>query len=141
MRYLLDTNICIYIARQKPPGVLERLQRLRPGDVGMSVTTYLELVYGAWKSQHREANLVRIKELEPLIPVLPMDASTGWHYGQVRAELERTGSPIGAYDLLIAAHALSLGLTLVTNNVREFRRIAQLRVENWAEEQPQERRQ
>jgi tRNA(fMet)-specific endonuclease VapC len=132
MRYLLDTNICIYIAKQKPPGVLARLQRLRPGDVGMSVITYLELVYGAWKSQHREENLERIKELELLIPVLPMDASAGLHYGQVRAELERKGSPVGAYDLLIAAHALSLGLTLVTNNVREFRRIAQLRVENWA---------
>jgi len=136
MRYLLDTNVCIYIAKQKPPGVLARLQRLRPGDVGMSVITYLELVYGAWKSQRREENLERIKDLELLVPVLAMDASTGQHYGQVRAELERKGSPIGAYDLLIAAHALSLGLTLVTNNVRELRRIAQLRVENWAEGQP-----
>jgi tRNA(fMet)-specific endonuclease VapC len=102
----------------------------------MSVITYLELVYGAWKSQRREENLERIKELELLIPVLPLDASTGRHYGQVRVELERKGSPIGAYDLLIAAHALSLELTLVTNNVREFRRIAQLRLENWAEGQP-----
>jgi tRNA(fMet)-specific endonuclease VapC len=133
MRYLLDTNICIYIAKQKPPGVLARLQRLRPGDVGMSIITYLELVYGAWKSQHREANLLRIQGLERLIPVLPLDVSTGRHYGQVRAELERKGSPIGAYDLLIAAHALALGLTLVTNNVREFRRIPRLIVENWAE--------
>jgi len=136
MRYLLDTNVCIYIAKQKPPGVLARLQRLRPGDVGMSVITYLELVYGAWKSERREENLERIRELEPLVPVLAMDASTGRHYGQVRAELERKGSPIGAYDLLIAAHALSLGLTLVTNHVREFRQIAQLRLENWAEGQP-----
>ena len=136
MRYLLDTNICIYTAKQKPPGVLARLQRLRPGDVGMSVITYLELVYGAWKSQRREENFERIKELESLIPVLAIDASTGRHYGQVRAELERKEPPIGAYDLLIAAYALSLGLTLVTNNVREFGRIAQLRVENWAEGQP-----
>jgi tRNA(fMet)-specific endonuclease VapC len=136
MRYLLDTNLCIYIAKQKPPGGLARLQRLRPGDVGMSVITYLELVYGAWKSQRREENLERIRELELQVPVLAMDASTGRHYGQVRAELERKGAPIGAYDRLIAAHALSLGLTLVTNNVREFRRIAQLRVENWAEGQP-----
>jgi tRNA(fMet)-specific endonuclease VapC len=136
MRYLLDTNVCIYIAKQKPPGVLARLQRLRPGDVGMSVVTYLELVYGAWKSQRREENLERIKDLELLVPVLPMDASTGQHYGKVRADLERKGSPIGAYDLLIATHALSLGLTLVTNHVREFRRIAQLRLENWAEGQP-----
>jgi tRNA(fMet)-specific endonuclease VapC len=133
MRYLLDTNICIYIAKRKPPRVLARLQRLRPGDVGMSIITYLELVYGAWKSQHREANLLRIQGLERLIPVLPLDVSTGRHYGQVRAELERKGSPIGAYDLLIAAHALALGLTLVTNNAREFRRIPRLIVENWAE--------
>ncbi len=133
MRYLLDTNICIYIAKQKPPEVLARLRRLRPGDVGMSVITCLELVYGAWKSQHREANLLRIQGLERLMPVLPLDASTSRHYGQTRAELERKGSPIGAYDLLIAAQALSLGLTLVTNNAREFRRVPQLIVENWAE--------
>ena len=136
MRYLLDTNICIYIARQKPPGVLARLQRLRPGDVGMSVITYLELVFGCWKSQRREENLERIKELEPLIPVLALDATGGRHYGQIRTEFERKGLAIGAYDLLIAAHALSLGLTLVTNNVRELRRIPQLKVENWVEEQP-----
>ena len=133
MRYLLDTNICIYVAKQKPRSVLARLQQLKPGDVGMSIITHLELVYGAWKSQHREANLLRIQELERVIPVLPLDAGAGRHYGQVRAELERKGSPIGAYDLLIAAHALTLGLTLVTNNAREFRRVPQLIVENWAE--------
>jgi tRNA(fMet)-specific endonuclease VapC len=134
MRYLLDTNICIYIAKQKPHGVLARLQRLRPGDVGMSIITYLELVYGALKSQHCEANLLRIQELERVIPVLPLDANTGQHYGRMRTELEKKGSPIGAYDLLIAAHALALGLTLVTNNLREFRRVPQLVVENWVEE-------
>jgi tRNA(fMet)-specific endonuclease VapC len=100
----------------------------------MSVITYLELVYGACKSQHREANLLRIQGLERLIPVLPLGASTGRHYGQMRAELERKGSAIGAYDLLIAAHALTLGLTLVTNNARELRRVPQLIVENWAVE-------
>jgi len=134
MRYLLDTNICIYIAKHKPPSVLAHLQRLKSGDVGMSVITHLELVYGASKSQQREANLQRIQSLERLIPVLPLDASTGRHYGEVRAILERKGTPIGAYDLLIAAHALSLGLTLVTNNTREFRRVPQLMVKNWAEE-------
>jgi tRNA(fMet)-specific endonuclease VapC len=134
MRYLLDTNICIYMAKQKPHGVLARLQQLRPGDVGMSVITYLELVYGAWKSQHREANLQRIQGLESLIPVLPLEANASRHYGQMRAELERKGSPIGAYDLLIAAQALTLGLTLVTNNAREFRRVPELTVEDWAEE-------
>jgi tRNA(fMet)-specific endonuclease VapC len=134
MRYLLDTNICIYIAKEKPPEVLARLRRLHAGDVGMSVITYLELVYGAWKSQHREVNLLRIQGLGQLIPALPLDASIGRSYGQTRAYLESKGTPIGAYDLFIAAHALALGLTLVTNNVREFRRVPRLIVENWAEE-------
>jgi tRNA(fMet)-specific endonuclease VapC len=133
MRYLLDTNICIYIANRKPPGVLARLQRLKAGDVGMSVITYLELVFGACKSQHRESNLQRIQELERHIPVLPLDTKAGRHYGQLRTELQKKGAPIGAYDLLIAAHALSLGLTLVTNNSREFRRVPHLMVENWVE--------
>ena len=134
MRYLLDTDICIYIAKQKPRSVLARLQQLRSGDVGMSIVTHLELVYGAWKSQRREANLLRIQELERVIPVLPLDSSAGQHYGRIRAELERKGSPIGAYDLLIAAHALALGLALVTNNTREYCRVPQLIVENWATE-------
>ena len=133
MRYLLDTNICIYIAKRKPPEVLERFQRLRPGDVGMSVITHIEMVYGAWKSQQREADLQRIQTLERLIPVLPMDATVSSYYGRMRAEFEAKGLPIGAYDLLIAAHALSLGLTLVTNNTREYRWIPHLPVENWAQ--------
>jgi tRNA(fMet)-specific endonuclease VapC len=134
MRYLLDTNICIYIANKKPQSVLARLRDLKAGDVGMSVITYLELMFGAWKSQHREANLQLIRSLQQLIPVLALDASAGQHYGQLRAELQRKGSPIGAYDLLIAAQALSLGLTLVTNNTREFRRVPELIVEDWVTE-------
>lgn len=133
MRYLLDTSICIYIAKQKPMGVLARLQQLHPGEVGMSIITFLELVYGACKSQQQAANLQRIEDLERLIPVLPLDTTVSRHCGQMRADLERKGSPIGAYDLLIAAHALSQNLVLVTNNVREFRRVAGLRIENWAE--------
>ncbi len=133
MRYLLDTNICIYIARRKPRQVLSRLQQLRPGDVGMSVITYLELVYGAWKSQQVQENLARVEQLQRLLPAQPLDLGVAGHYGRLRTELERRGSPIGAYDLLIAAHALSLRLTLVTNNVREFLRIEGLQVENWAE--------
>ncbi len=133
MRYLLDTNICIYITRRKPQAVLARLERLRAGDVGMSVVTYLELVYGACKSQRVEANLSVIERLRCLIPALPLEESAGTHFGRVRAALEREGKPIGAYDLLIAAHALSLGLTLVTNNPREFARVEGLPVENWAE--------
>ena len=131
-RYLLDTNICIYIAKRKPARVLWRLEQLRPGDIAMSVVTYLELVYGAWKSQHAEANLARIEQLRTIIPALALDVNVGEHYGRIRRQLEKRGSPVGAYDLLIAAHASSLGLVLVTNNVREFARIQGLRVENWA---------
>jgi len=133
MRYLLDTNICIYIAKQKPHGVLARLQQLKSGDVGMSIITHLELTYGGWKARHRESNLQRIQALERLIPVLPLDTTAGKHYGELLAALEKKGTPIGAYDLLIAAHALSLGLILVTNNLREFRHIRQLLMENWVE--------
>ena len=133
MRYLLDTNICIYIAKRRPRCVLSRLERLRPGDVGMSIVTYLELVYGAWKSQQAAANLARLEELRGIIPVQPLDVGAARDYARIRTDLEKRGSPIGAYDLLIAAHALSLGLILVTNNVREFARIHGLRLESWAE--------
>ena len=133
MRYLLDTNICIYIAKRKPSGVLARLQQLRLGDIGMSVVTYLELVYGAWRSEQVETNLARLEQLRHLIPVQSLGADVGGYYGRLRAELKRKGVPIGAYDLMIAAHALSLGLTLVTNNVREFARVDGLRLDNWAE--------
>jgi len=132
-QYLLDTGICIYISKRKPAAVLSRLEQLRPGDVAMSVITYLELVCGAWKSQHAEANLASIGELCTIIPVRPLDASVAKQYGRIRSELEKRGSPIGACDLLIAAQALSLGLVLVTSNVREFARIEGLRIENWAE--------
>jgi len=133
MRYLLDTNICIYIAKRKPAQVLSRFTQMKPGDVGMSIVTYLELVYGAWKSQAIEANLARIEQLEVLIPAQTLGVGVAKHYGRMRAALEATGTPIGAYDLMIAAHALSLGMSLVTNNVREFSRVRGLRLSNWVE--------
>ena len=132
MRYLLDTNICIYIANRQPEAVEARLLKLLPGEVGMSVVTYLELVYGAWKSARSETNLARISRLAALIPVQPLDGSVAECHGQLRTDLERAGKPIGAYDMLIAAHAMSLGLILVTNNAREFGRVKGLRIENWA---------
>ncbi|MBI1790576.1 MAG: type II toxin-antitoxin system VapC family toxin [Acidobacteria bacterium] len=132
MRYLLDTNICIYVAKRKPAGVASRMRALRPGDVGMSVITYLELVYGACKSERHAENLAVIEQLRGIIPVQPLDDSVAKHYGLLRTALERRGSPIGPYDLIIAAHALSRGLTLVTNNVKEFSRVDGLRLENWA---------
>jgi tRNA(fMet)-specific endonuclease VapC len=97
----------------------------------MSIVTCLELVNGAWKSRRKQDNLAKVEELSQLIPVRPLDTAVADHYGRIRSELERKGSSIGAYDLLIAAHALSLDLTLVTNNLREFARIPGLRVENW----------
>ncbi len=130
MRYLLDTDILIHIARRKSPAE-SRLARLRPGDAAMSVVTYLELIYGALKSQRPRENLAQVEGLRALIPVLALEADAAMHYGRVRAELEQKGTPIGAFDMLIAAHALALGLTLVTNNTREFRRVPGLRLENW----------
>ncbi|MGH9434616.1 MAG: type II toxin-antitoxin system tRNA(fMet)-specific endonuclease VapC [Terriglobia bacterium] len=132
MRYLLDTNICIYIAKRKPAGVLARLERLHAGDAGISVVTYFELVYGAWKSRAVDANLAAIEQLRDLLTVLALGADAGAYYGRLRVQLEKAGSPIGGYDLLIAAHALSQRLILVTNNVREFSRVDGLRIENWA---------
>ena len=131
MRYLLDTNILIDIAKGRSAAA-SRLTGLRPGDAAMSIVTLLELVYGAQKSQRPKENLSRIEQLENLIPALPLDKETALHYGRVRARLEQKGSPIGALDMLIAAHALALDLTLVTNNTREFARVEGLRLENWA---------
>lgn len=133
MRFLLDTDICIYIAKHKPAHILARFNRMHSGDAGMSVVTYLELMYGAAKSRHVQANLATIEQLAQLIPVQAVDMAAGKYYGKLRADLELRGSPIGAYDLLIAAHALTLELTLVTNNTREFRCVTGLRLENWAE--------
>jgi tRNA(fMet)-specific endonuclease VapC len=107
------------------------MEKLRPGDVGMSIVTCLELVHGAWKSSRKQENLAKVQELSQIIPVQPLDTAVADHYGRVRSELERKGSTIGAYGLLIAAHALALRLTLVTNNLRETARIPGLRVENW----------
>lgn len=133
LTWLLDTNICIYIAKNRPPEVARRFAALYVGQVGMSVVTYGELYNGALKSQSSELALQKLAGLVELIPVVPLAASVGQHYGKIRSALERLGTPIGNNDLWIAAHALDLGLTLVTNNVREFARIPALLLENWAE--------
>lgn len=131
MRYLLDTDTCIAIARQKPAHLHDRFQRLKPGDIGMSVITYLELCYGALKSQAPDANLEKLVELASLIPPVPLEANTASHFARIRMDLEQAGRRIGGYDLLIAAHALALSLILVTNNTRECSRIQGLRLQNW----------
>ena len=130
-RFLLDTNICIYIRRHRPPEVLARFQKLRPGAAAISVITYGELVFGAEKSSFRADALQQLEELTSLLPVLPLPQEAAGTYGAIRADLEVRGETIGNNDLWIAAHAKAATLTLVTNNEREFKRIPGLKVQNW----------
>jgi tRNA(fMet)-specific endonuclease VapC len=132
VRYLLDTNICIYIVKNRPEEVLERFKQLHPGEVGMSAITFGELSYGACKSRYRAEALNILYDLTSLIPVVVIGADVGERYGEIRSELEKSGRVIGNNDLWIAAHALALGVPLVTNNEREFVRVPGLAVQNWA---------
>lgn len=132
MKYMLDTNICIYLINHRPAHV-RRCFELHPvGDIGMSVITACELAYGVAKSGSARNRAALETFLLPL-EIAPFDDAAIWHYGLLRAELERSGAPIGALDTQIAAHALALGCTLVTNNTREFARIGGLALDNWAE--------
>lgn len=133
MRYLLDTNICIYVIRRRPPQVLARFQRCAVGDIGLSTVTLAELQYGVAKSAFPERNQEALTAFTLPLEILPFDAPAAAAYGPIRATLERQGTPIGAMDLLIAAHAVSLGVILVTNNPREFGRVPGLQVENWVD--------
>ena len=131
-RYLLDTNICIYIRQKRPDEVLRRFRQLRPGEAVLSVITYGELRYGAAKSHRPVAALERLRELINLLPALSMPETAAEAYGTIRAKLEAKGEMIRNNDLWIAAHALASKLTLVTNNEREFQRVRGLKVQNWA---------
>jgi tRNA(fMet)-specific endonuclease VapC len=131
-RYLLDTNICIYIRQRRPEEVLRHFHKLRPGEAALSVITYGELLYGAAKSSQRADALERLRELVHLLPALALPESAAETYGAIRADLEQKGEMIGNNDLWIAAHALASGFTLVTNNEKEFRRVPGLRIQNWA---------
>jgi tRNA(fMet)-specific endonuclease VapC len=130
-RYLLDTNICIYIAKHNPPAVRERFARHAANELAMSVITYGELRFGAEKSQARERALESIQRLQARIEICQVPLSAGEHYGEIRAILQRSGQPIGNNDLWIAAHARAEDWILVTNNETEFRRAPGLQVENW----------
>ena len=131
-RYLLDTNICIYIRQKRPDEVLRRFRKLRPGEAVLSVITYGELLYGAAKSEQRAAALERLRELVNLLPALPLPETAGEAYRTIRAQVESKSEMIGNNDLWIAAHAVAARLTLVTNNVRGFRRVRGLKIQNWA---------
>lgn len=128
--YLLDTNICVYIIRRRPDAVYRRLSRTAGRAVAISVVTAFELEIGALRAQGRHySEVVRLFIAE--FPVLPLEDSARAFYGQLRTSLERRGEIIGAHDMLIAAHALALDATLVTNNEKEFKRIKGLSIENW----------
>lgn len=131
MKYMLDTNICIALIRYTPPALLDKIQSLPIGDVGLSSITVAELAYGAQKSRHVAQNQQALARF--LLPLLiaDFDYDAALAYGEIRAHLERQGTPIGSLDTLIGAHAVSLGVTLVTNNTREFSRIPVLTVEDW----------
>lgn len=133
MRFLLDTNICIYIIKRKPQQVLDRFNTFLPSDIGISAITVAELEYGAQKSQRFEQNRTALQQFLIPLEILVFDQKAAQIYGTIRAELERKGQVIGSLDMLIAAQAKSENLTLVTNNVREFLRIPNLKVENWLE--------
>lgn len=132
-RYLLDTNICIYIRRRRPLHVLARFEQLKPREAVLSVVTCGELMYGAAKLRPIPPRATeRLEEFLGLVDMLPLEADTGRRYGELRAYLESRGEMIGNHDLWIAAHALSSGLIVVTNNEREFERVPGLKIENWA---------
>jgi len=132
MRYILDTNICIYIIKRRPAKVLRRLRKMDISDLGLSAITVSELDYGAEKSSRPVQSRRALARFLAAFEIAPYDGSAAQAHGRIRAALERQGQPIGPLDLLIAAHAVSLVATLVTNNEREFARVPGLAVENWA---------
>ena len=128
---LLDTNICIYVARSRPVTVARRFTRAAPGSLGISIITWGELCFGAAKSNDSSRAHSLLQQFSRVVQVVPLTPEAGLHYGEVRASLQRAGTPIGNNDLWIAAHALALGVPLVSNNVREFERVPGLKLENW----------
>ena len=132
MRYMLDTNIVAYAKNNRPEVVYERMSRFDPEDLCVSVITLAELEYGVFNSSSPERNQLALTLFLANIEVVPFNDDAAVEYGRIRADLKRKGTPIGANDLMIAAHAKSLGVTLVTNNTREFERVEGLMLEDWA---------
>ena len=131
MKVMLDTNTCIAIIKRKPPQVLKRLSAYKVGEIGISWATLAELEFGVAKSQHLENNQAALDEFVLPLEIANFDRETARVYGRVRATLEKKGVPIGSLDMMIGAHALSLGVTLATNNTREFSRIKGLTIVDW----------
>lgn len=131
LQYMLDTNICIYVMKRYPPELRDRFNDLAE-QLCISAITLGELHYGAEKSTRRPWNLTAIESFAARLGVLSFGEKAAAHYGQLRAELERAGTPCGAHDMQIAGHARSEGLIVVTNNMTEFARMPGVRVENWA---------
>ncbi len=135
MKYMLDTNICIYAIKHKTETVIKNFLSHVPEEMCVSAITYAELMHGVEKSMAVEKNRIALSLFLSPLTVLDFHAPAAEEYGKIRAELERQGTPIGPMDLLIAGHARSEGLVLVTNNIREFCRVERLMVEDWTREQ------
>lgn len=131
MKYLLDTNICIYIIKKSPQKVFAKFRQLSVGEVGLSAITYAELEYGVSHSRDPARNRIALSEFLAPLEILDFQVQVAPLYGTLRASLARSGRMIGPLDLLIAAHALHLGATLITNNVKEFSRVPDLKIANW----------
>ncbi len=129
--YLIDTNICIYIMNNRPQEVIQKCRSVGVGNVYISSITTSELCYGVSKSQKVEENTKRLEEFLKPFTITSYSEKASYFYGKIRAQLEKQGNIIGPLDMLIAAHALSKDLTLVTNNIKEFSRIKTLKLENW----------
>jgi tRNA(fMet)-specific endonuclease VapC len=131
MLFMLDTNICIYTIKNRPAEVIQKVKEFSPSDLVISAITVCELEYGASKSTNPEKNRQTLVKFLAPFEICPFNEQAASHYGDIRAHLERNGNLIGAMDLLIAAHARSLSLTLVTNNLNEFQRVPGLSTVNW----------
>ncbi|MGA2936482.1 MAG: type II toxin-antitoxin system VapC family toxin [Syntrophobacteraceae bacterium] len=131
MLFMLDTNICIYTIKNRPAEVIQKVKEFSPSDLVISAITVCELEYGASKSTNPEKNRQTLVKFLAPFEICPFNEQAASHYGDIRAHLERSGNLIGAMDLLIAAHARSLSLTLVTNNLNEFQRVPGLSTVNW----------
>ena len=131
MKYMLDTNMCIYIIKRHPERVLKKVITLPVGDVCISSITLAELMYGVHKSQHQKKNETALSEFISPLDIMPFDEGVTHHYGRIRAYLENKGIPIRPLDMMIAAHAQWLGSTLITNNSKEFIRVPDLSIEDW----------